>query len=100
MAKKSLIEKEKKKKELVFLFSERRKEALSKIKNASNMYEKIKASFIIQKYPRNSSKIRLRNRCEITGRPRGFYRFFKLSRNQIRVLACKSFLPGVHKSSW
>ena len=50
--------------------------------------------------PRNSSKVRIRNRCEITGRPRGTYRKFKMARNKLRELASKGQIPGMVKSSW
>ncbi len=54
----------------------------------------------LQKLPRNSSPVRVRNRCGLTGRPRGFMRQFKLSRNQFRELALEGRIPGVKKASW
>ena len=54
----------------------------------------------LQKLPRNSSKIRLRNRCKLTGRPRGYIRTFGICRNQFRLLASDGKIPGVTKSSW
>lgn len=54
----------------------------------------------LQKMPRDTSRIRVRNRCEVTGRPRGYYRDFKLSRITFRELAHKGMIPGVTKSSW
>jgi len=54
----------------------------------------------LQKMPRDTSRIRVRNRCELTGRPRGYYRDFQLCRIQFRALAHKGLIPGVTKSSW
>jgi small subunit ribosomal protein S14 len=54
----------------------------------------------LQKIPRNGNPARVRNRCELTGRPRGFYRDFKLSRNKFRELANNGLIPGVTKASW
>lgn len=54
----------------------------------------------LQKLPRNGSMVRVRNRCELTGRPRGVYRDFKLSRNKFRELANNGLIPGVTKASW
>lgn len=54
----------------------------------------------LQKLPRNSSKVRVRNRCQLTGRPRGYMRQFGLCRNQFRELALEGRIPGVKKASW
>ncbi|MEN9348425.1 MAG: 30S ribosomal protein S14 [Flavobacteriales bacterium] len=54
----------------------------------------------LQKLPRNSSKVRIRNRCQLTGRPRGYMRQFGLCRNQFRELALEGRIPGVKKASW
>ena len=54
----------------------------------------------LQKMPRDTSRVRVRNRCSVTGRPRGYYRDFKMSRIQLRQLAHKGLIPGVTKSSW
>ncbi|MAZ38521.1 MAG: 30S ribosomal protein S14 [Legionellales bacterium] len=54
----------------------------------------------LQQIPRNATKKRKRNRCELTGRPRGFYRKFKLSRNMLRKLAMAGLIPGLRKASW
>ncbi|MCH9753779.1 MAG: 30S ribosomal protein S14 [Alphaproteobacteria bacterium] len=62
--------------------------------------ERFAAQLKLAKLPRNSSEVRLRNRCEITGRPRGFYRRFKISRIALREMASFGLLPGVKKSSW
>jgi small subunit ribosomal protein S14 len=79
-----------------------KREALKKIiKNKDlPLQERFEAQLKLSKLPRNSSKIRIRNRCLITGRPRGYFRFFKMSRICIRSLAGEALLPGVKKSSW
>ena len=100
MAKKSIFERESKRKELVQKYSEIRKNLLKKLKNSTSLEEKFFFSEKLQKLPRNSSFIRSRNRCWKTGRPRGFFRFFGLCRNVIRELAHDCFLPGVTKASW
>ncbi|MBX9966719.1 30S ribosomal protein S14 [Priestia aryabhattai] len=89
MAKKSKIAKEKKRQALVKKYAELRKQ----LKEQGNYDE-------LQKLPRDSSPTRLHNRCEVTGRPRGYLRKFKLSRIAFRELAHKGQLPGVKKSSW
>ncbi|MBK0004975.1 MULTISPECIES: 30S ribosomal protein S14 [Priestia] len=89
MAKKSKIAKEKKRQALVKKYAELRKQ----LKKQGNYDE-------LRKLPRNSSPTRLHNRCEVTGRPRGYLRKFKLSRIAFRELAHKGQLPGVKKSSW
>ncbi|WP_377521576.1 30S ribosomal protein S14 [Priestia megaterium] len=88
-AKKSKIAKEKKRQALVEKYAELRKQ----LKEQGNYDE-------LQKLPRDSSPTRLHNRCEVTGRPRGYLRKFKLSRIAFRELAHKGQLPGVKKSSW
>lgn len=100
MAKKSMLEREKKRKKLVEKYSEKRKDILNQLKKATTLQEQFSLSKIIQKFPKNSSRIRLRNRCWKTGRPRGYYRFFGLCRNALRELAHDCFLPGVTKASW
>jgi len=89
LAKKSKIAKEKKRQALVKKYAELRKQ----LKDQGNYDE-------LQKLPRDSSPTRLHNRCEVTGRPRGYLRKFKLSRIAFRELAHKGQLPGVKKSSW
>ncbi|MFF2442537.1 30S ribosomal protein S14 [Priestia megaterium] len=89
MAKKSKIAKEKKRQALVEKYAELRKQ----LKEQGNYDE-------LQKLPRDSSPTRLHNRCEVTGRPRGYLRKFKLSRIAFRELAHKGQLSGVKKSSW
>jgi len=62
--------------------------------------EKQQAMFSLQKLPRDSSPVRQRNRCQITGRPRGFYRKFGLSRNMLREATMRGDVPGLRKASW
>ena len=100
MAKKSMLEREYKRKKLVTKYSEKRKNILNELKNANSLEEKFSLNEKIQKLPRNSSSILIRNRCWKTGKPRGFFRFFGLCRNVIRELAHECVLPGVTKSSW
>lgn len=95
-----MLERENKRKKLVIKYSKQRKELVSKLKEAGTLEEIFSINEKIQKMPRNSSAIRLRNRCWKTGRPRGFYRFFGLCRNAVRELASDCFLPGITKASW
>jgi small subunit ribosomal protein S14 len=100
MAKKSMLEREKKRKELVIKYAEKRKKILNELKKANSLTEIFLINEKLQKLPRNSSKTRLRNRCWKTGRPRGFFRYFGLCRNALRELAHDCLLPGVIKASW
>ncbi len=101
MAKTSMIERDKKRKALEKKYALKRKKLKAIIMNKSiTMEERFEAQLKMNKLPRNSSRIRYRNRCEITGRPRGYYRKFKMSRIALRDLAALGQLPGVVKSSW
>ncbi|CAM9091746.1 unnamed protein product [Discosporangium mesarthrocarpum] len=100
MAKKSMIEREKKRNLLVNKYSLKRKIFLSEFKNAKNFNEQMEIHKKLEKLPRNSSKVRLRNRCWRTGRSRGFYRDFGLCRHMIREMTHNCILPGVRKASW
>lgn len=101
MAKRSMIERDVKRKKMVGKYSNRRSALKSVIMDKdTSMEERFEAQLKLAKLPRNSSKIRMRNRCQLTGRPRGFYRKFKLSRIALRDLASLGQLPGVVKSSW
>jgi small subunit ribosomal protein S14 len=100
MAKKSMLEREKKRKILVAKYLEKRKVILKELKRAGSLEEIFELSKKLQKLPRNSSPIRVRNRCWKTGRPRGFFRYFGLCRNALRELSHDCFLPGVIKASW
>nr|YP_010444104.1 ribosomal protein S14 [Haramonas pauciplastida]UTE94990.1 ribosomal protein S14 [Haramonas pauciplastida] len=100
MAKKSSLEREKKRKKLVYKYAIKKLNLLEKFKKSNSYSEKLEIQKRIQKIPRNAAKIRLHNRCWCTGRPRGFYRDFGLSRNMIRQMGLEGFLPGLTKSSW
>ena len=101
MAKTSSIERNKKRERLAKKFKARR-DALKAIVHNSNSTdeEKFQAQLDLQKLPRNSAPARVHNRCELTGRPRGNYRKFKLSRIKLRELASEGQIPGMTKSSW
>lgn len=100
MAKKSMLERELKRKKLITKYSEKRKNLLKELKSANSLEQIFEINEKIQKLPRNSSRIRLRNRCWKTGRPRGFFRFFGLCRNVVREMSHECLLPGVTKASW
>jgi small subunit ribosomal protein S14 len=101
MAKKSAIERNKKRMRLVLRNSARRErlKALARDESAPPE-ERFNARLKLAKLPRNSSPVRVRNRCELTGRPRGVYRKFHLSRIALRDLASTGQIPGMVKSSW
>lgn len=101
MAKKSHIERELKRKKLVKRYAEKRAALVHMIKDVNASDDaRFAAVEQLQKLPRNSSRCRLRNRCQITGRSRGVYRKFGLGRSMLRQLAMKGEIPGVVKSSW
>ena len=100
MAKKSMIQREIKRQRLVMKYSKKREMLKQQIKEASSLKEKLTLQRKLQQLPLNSSPVRLHNRCMITGRPKGYYRDFGLSRHVLRELAHQGFLPGVRKSSW
>ena len=100
MAKKSMIEREKKRIHLENKYAFKRANLLTDYKLASNFGSKMEIHSKLQKLPRNSIKIRIRNRCWKTGRPRGVFRDFGISRHVFREMAHQCLLPGVTKSSW
>lgn len=101
MAKKSSIEKEKRREKLVKLKWNKRQELRAKAANLNLSEEDRQAARIaLNKMPRDSSKTRLRSRCQLTGRARGVLRKFKLSRLTFREMASFGLIPGVHKASW
>ncbi|CCP38140.1 30S ribosomal protein S14 (plastid) [Chondrus crispus] len=100
MAKKSMIQREKKRQALVKKYQTERKNIKNSIKLSSNFIEKIELQKKLQKLPRNSAKCRLRNRCWMTGRSRGVYSDFGLSRHVFREMSHECLLPGITKSSW
>lgn len=101
MAKKSAIERNNKRRKLVERYAARRA-ALKEVANDRSlpMEERFAARLKLAKLPRNSARVRIRNRCEISGRPRGTYRKFKMSRIALRDLASAGQIPGMVKSSW
>jgi small subunit ribosomal protein S14 len=100
MAKKSMIEREKKRIRLEKKYAMKRATLLRDYNIQKNFREKLELHLSIQKLPRNSSKTRIRKRCWKTGRPRGVFRDFGLSRHVFREMAHECLLPGVTKSSW
>lgn len=101
MAKKSSVVKQKRRERLVKLMWDKRQELRRKgIDINLSEEERAQARLALNKMPRDSSPTRLRNRCQITGRARGFLRKFKLSRLTFRELASAGMIPGVTKSSW
>ncbi len=101
MAKKSMIEREKKREKLVAQYAEKRA-ALKAIINdkEKSVEERFKASLKLAELPRNSSPTRLHNRCQLTGRPHAYYRKLKISRIALRDLGSNGEIPGMVKSSW
>lgn len=102
MAKKSMINREKKRIRLVNKYAEKRhelKEIIRRVDDFSDE-ERAQAQVALQKLPRDSSAVRIQRRCKITGRPHAVYRKFGLSRNKLRELAMRGEVPGLRKSSW
>jgi small subunit ribosomal protein S14 len=101
MAKKSMIEREKKREKLVAQYAVRRAELKAIASDQSlPMEERFKARLKLAKLPRNSSATRLHNRCQLTGRPHAYYRKLKISRIALRELGSSGQIPGMVKSSW
>nr|YP_009654401.1 ribosomal protein S14 [Pleurostichidium falkenbergii]QCH39688.1 ribosomal protein S14 [Pleurostichidium falkenbergii] len=100
MAKESMKQREVKRKKLALRYEHERKTLKSSIKISRNFEVNIKVQEKLQKIPRNSLQCRRRNRCWMTGRSRGFYRDFGLSRHVFREMAHNCLLPGIKKSSW
>ena len=101
MAKKSSIAKNERRRLLVQKYSENRQELQAIIKSSSSSSEaKAEARAEMSMLPRNSNPVRIRNRCQMTGRPHGYIRYFGLSRIAFREMAHAGQLPGVKKASW
>tara|TARA_B100000929_G_C15208202_1_gene318248 strand:+ start:53 stop:358 length:306 start_codon:yes stop_codon:yes gene_type:complete len=101
MAKTSSIQRNLKRIKLTKKFLKKREDLKKIIKNKKlPLEDRFAAQLKLAKIPRNSSKTRIRNRCEISGRPHGFYRKLKISRIALRDLASKGKIPGMTKSSW
>ncbi len=101
MAKKSMIERERKRAKLVARHAAKRVE-LKRVIHDPNASEEEKEAAVakLAKLPRNASPVRIRNRCRLTGRPNGYYRKFGLGRNKLREAAMRGDIPGLVKSSW
>lgn len=101
MAKVCMIEREKKRALMVAKYKAKRDALRQTIKSPHTSDEqKAEAVIALQKLPRNSSPSRMRNRCRVTGRPKGYYRKFGLGRNKLREYAMLGYIPGLMKSSW
>ncbi|MBR0212940.1 MAG: 30S ribosomal protein S14 [Alphaproteobacteria bacterium] len=100
MAKKSLTNRELKRKKMVAQYAKKREAIKAKMSVNATPEERMDAMKKLAKLPRNANPTRLHNRCSITGRARGFFRMFGLCRQQVRTQASEGKLPGVRKSSW
>lgn len=101
MAKKSSVEKNEKRRKMAKKFASRRARLKAITKNQTlSMEERFAAQLKLAVLPRNSAPNRIRNRCELTGRPRAYYRKMKMSRMALRELGNKGLIPGLVKSSW
>jgi small subunit ribosomal protein S14 len=101
MAKLALINREDKRRKLVAKYAAKRAELIARINDSSlSDDERMAARLKLQQIPRNASPVRTRNRCALTGRPRGVFRKFGLCRNKLRDLAFRGEVPGVTKASW
>lgn len=101
MAKVSMVQRDVKRKRLAEKNAERYKKLKSIVMNRElSLEERFEAQIELNKLPRNSSRVRYRNRCQVTGRPRGYYGKFKMSRISLRELASFGQIPGLTKSSW
>jgi len=101
MAKTSIVQRNKKRRRMVSSLANKRAKLKEVIMDRNTSVEdRFDAVLKLAQVPRNSSKVRIRNRCELTGRPRATYRKFKIARNKLRELASKGQIPGMVKSSW
>ncbi len=101
MAKKGKIENNEKRRRLAAQHAQKRARLKAAARDQSKApEERFKARLQLAEMPRNGAKVRIRNRCEITGRPRAYYRKLRMCRNQLRELASLGMIPGMVKSSW
>lgn len=101
MAKVSMINREKRRTKLVKRYAAKRATLKEIVSNPDSSFEeRQEAMFQLQKLPRDSSPVRQRNRCALSGRPRGYYRKFGLARNKLREAAMRGDVPGLKKASW
>lgn len=95
-----MIERDRKRYKFITKYNKTRETLKIALKQATSMEEKFVLQRKLQRLPRNSAPVRLRNRCSLTGRPRGYFRDFGLSRHVLREYALAGLLPGVTKASW
>jgi small subunit ribosomal protein S14 len=101
MAKKSMIAREDKRNKLAKRYAEKRTALKEAIRNPNTSFEEKESAVLqLQKLPRDSSFSRIRNRCNLTGRPHGYYRKFGLCRNKLREATMRGDVPGLGKASW
>ncbi len=101
MAKESMVQRDLKRAKIVAKYAKKRAEIKVIIKNPETSFEDMMDAYVkLQKLPRNSSPSRQRNRCKLSGRPRGYYRKFGLSKTQFREAAMRGDIPGLKKASW
>jgi len=101
MAKKALVNRDLKRRDTVKKFAAKRAELMAVVNNQKlSPEDRYEARLKLQKLPRDASPVRLRNRCALTGRPRGVYRKFGLGRSKLRDIAMRGEIPGVIKASW
>jgi small subunit ribosomal protein S14 len=101
MAKVSMVQRELKRAKLVNKYAAKRAEIKAQMKNPELSMEELNELVVkLQKLPRDSSPVRQRNRCNLTGRPHGYYRKFGLGRNKLREAAMRGDIPGLRKASW
>jgi small subunit ribosomal protein S14 len=101
MAKQSQVLRDEKRKKLIKKYAEKRAELRKRLNDPEvSIEEKLEIQSAFAKLPRNSCPTRLKRRCQVSGRPRGYYRKFGISRIALRELALQGMLPGVRKSSW
>ena len=101
MAKESMVQRDLKRAKIVAKYAKKRAEIKEIIKNPETSFEDMMDDYVkLQKLPRNSSPSRQRNRCKLSGRPRGYYRKFGLSKTQFREAAMRGDIPGLKKASW
>jgi small subunit ribosomal protein S14 len=101
MAKLALINREEKRRKVMAKYADKRAGLVAKIKDANLSDEdRMAARLALQELPRNASPVRARNRCKLTGRPRGVFRKFGLCRNKLREIAFDGEVPGMTKASW
>ena len=100
MAKQGMIQREKKRERLIAKYSVKREAIKDELKSVNSFQERLALYKKFERVPRNAAPSRHRNRCWVTGRSRGFYRYFGLSRHVLREMGNDGIIPGLKKSSW